>query len=713
MRFLTIAFVRAWLLGSAAAVVLLMVADWPLAAADDPSDQQSSSATAVSEPASGVPQAEHSSPSPTVTPADRPPSMLAVIPQDDPPPTPSASRAPTAARPDMAKPAEAPKLPPRATADSSEAPLEPIPEADPSISPKVETAGFNGITPGVSTAAQLAKQWGPPKETRKDGGVPIHRYVVEPFDQIEVAFSGDRVASIVVRLQKAFPAKSLAEQLGLANIRPVLVSNELGDILGQAYPERGVLFAFQQNHQPGVPSMQVTEIVMEPVSADPFVLRAETNLQTHFQQNLRDLDEAIKLAPKHARAHWLRARVLAAMGRSDEAVQASRRAIALDESDARFRVSHAQILSQAGLQEEAIAEAAKAITMSEKRPHVKARAQCLMGDLLGESVPADWATALKFHTAAIKTADPLAVSRHPAIRLAAKEVLIDAHLGAANDIAWGRWSGKEKAVAEWTRRAAAFAEEMIANDGGTNEHRFRVASRTLGAYVGVGGKMDPTDWVREAVRVGSELIAGTDAPEEKQQMRWELGMALFNAVQVYQSRKEYDFALECGRQAADYMEPKQEDSPLVAEQRYLLGRLYFRLGAIEALERNDHARAVAWFDKAAPLLQSPFSQQADAELGRQGETLVSMGVSYWETGQQNRAVQLTHAGLAMIKRAVEGGAMPKSALGVPYDNLATIQKHLGNQKEASELSRLANAARGTTSDAQTGTAAKPAETVRR
>ena len=70
----------------------------------------------------------------------------------------------------------------------------------------------------------------------------------------------------------------MAQQLELTNVRPVLVSNELGEILGQVYPERGVLFAFEPSKEPGKASMNVAQIILEPITAEPFVLRAETNL---------------------------------------------------------------------------------------------------------------------------------------------------------------------------------------------------------------------------------------------------------------------------------------------------------------------------------------------------------------------------------------------------------------------------------------------------
>ena len=75
--------------------------------------------------------------------------------------------------------------------------------------------------------------------------------------------------------------------------------------------------------------------------------------------------------------------------------------------------------------------------------------------------------------------------------MAAKEVLVDAHLGAAHDIAWGEWKEKDKAVARWLERAVAVADDMVKNEGGSREVLFRVHARALAAYVGVRGGIDP------------------------------------------------------------------------------------------------------------------------------------------------------------------------------------------------------------------------------
>ena len=572
--------------------------------------------------------------------------------------------------------------------------------------PQPEAASFAGITPGVSTISQVEKTWSAPTEVVRQDGLVIHRYKIEPFERIEVVFAGEKVATIIVRLETTLPADKLAQELKIDDVTPVFVSGELGEILGQAFPERGVLFAFDQKAPTtDGPANSVSEIVLEPLGPDPFVLRAESRLDSHFEENLRDLEFAIKFDPNHARAHWLYARVLCAVGRTDEAVVAIQKSIKFDDKNAQYRVTYAQILDQLGDSAEAINQAKAAIERSEKRPHIKARALCLLGDLINASATPDMAEALKCHTAAIKAAEPILSNRHPAIRKIAKEVIIDAHLGAASDIAWGEWSNKGKAVDRWTALAAAFAEEFIANDGGTDEHRFRVASRALAAYVGTTGELDPTEWAEESLRVGQKLIDQAVDPTVRQQLEWETGMAAFNAVQVYQSRNNHDASLKYGELAALHLEAGRLESE--PGQAYLLGRLHFRLGTIYALAKNDHESAVACYESAAKLFEQTVPNQSPVEVGRQGEAYVSMGVSFWEVGRKEEALAMTKQGADLVKQAVEAGVMPKSALVVPYENLANMQRYEGQTNAAALTQQLADAIKESQAQSVPHTAAKP------
>jgi tetratricopeptide (TPR) repeat protein len=564
-------------------------------------------------------------------------------------------------------------------------PVQPVPEPLPADSTEIEAATFNGVSPGTSTLEEVEKAWGKPKETRTQDDLLVHQYRVEPFERVDVVYANNKVASIVIRLEKSFPAEGVARQLELSGLQPVLISNELGEILGQVYPERGVVFSFEPSTTPGKPTMRVSQIVLEPITAEPFLLRAETHLDNRLEASLKDLDQALKLSPNHARAHWLRARLLAIQGDHRRAMAASDEAVRLAPKDAQFRVTRAQILGQLGRFDEAIQEAEKAVADSQERPHVKARALCLLGDLLGSGPHPDYKKAVERHTEAVKLADTLITSPHPAIRLPAKEVLIDAHLGAAHDIAWGTWNQKQVAVPVWLKRASAFAEELIQNDGGTAEHRFRVATRALAACVGAKGQIDPAEWTEQVVQAGHELSAKVD-PSRKPQVQWEMGLALYDAVQVYQMRGDRELALKYGAQATALLESGSQGKPKDSADRYLLGRLYFRLGSIHAIMGQDHRQAVTWFDKAVPIFEESSANLGDSERGRLGETLVSMAVSYWETGQRDRAVQLTEQGVKNMEQAVKSGVMQASALEIPQANLATMQRSLASPSRSDKAS---------------------------
>jgi len=294
---------------------------------------------------------------------------------------------------------------------------------------------------------------------------------------------------------------------------------------------------------------------------------------------------------------------------------------------------------------------------------------------------------MQYHAEAVKLAEPLVTSKHPAVRVAAKEVMLDAHLGAAHDIAWGTWREKEKAVPVWLDKASALADDLVKSEAGSEEYRFRVANRALAVCVGLRGKLDPAPWINQAIDTGKDLIAATAEPVGKSHLQWDLGMAMYDAMQVCQARDQRDQALRWGQMAADHLE-KGCTLPLSRDNAYLMGRLYFHLGAIHAVSDKNHRLAVGWFDKALPLLEKTPADQI-ADVGRHGESLVSMGVSYWETGQRKKAVELTEQGLTLMEQSVQEGQLAKTTLSVPYGNLAWMHRQLGETEKASHFEELA------------------------
>ena len=85
----------------------------------------------------------------------------------------------------------------------------------------------------------------------------------------------------------------------------------------------------------------------------------------------------------------------------------------------------------------------------------------------------------------------------------------------------------------------------------------------------------------------------------------------------------------------------------------------------------------------------PIPQCAEGDLGRHGETFVSMGVSYWEANQRQKAVELTGQGIDRMEQAVQSKLIEESALAIPYGNLATMHRQLGQDSQAEQYVRKA------------------------
>ena len=116
------------------------------------------------------------------------------------------------------------------------------------------------------------------------------------------------------------------------------------------------------------------------------------------------------------------------------------------------------------------------------------------------------------------------------------------------------------------------------------------------------------------------------------------------------------------------------------------------MGAVHAVHEQNHSKAAQWYEKAVPLLTGPRPVSELYSPRREGEVLVSMGVTYWQLGQQAKALELTQSGASLVELAVEDGILAKTALAVPYGNLASMYEQMGETTNASKYAALATTA---------------------
>ncbi|MBI2824564.1 MAG: hypothetical protein HYX69_07760 [Planctomycetia bacterium] len=552
-----------------------------------------------------------------------------------------------------------------------------------------QPAEFHGVRPGRTKIAEVQKTWGTPLDVLKQKDVVRQTYRVEDFGRVEVRSYRDTVQSVIVHCHEKPALSDLAEKLGLAEIESVDVTDEFGEALGAAFPEAGVMVAFE----PGSRDRKAAQAIFEPIDAQAFLLRAEQRLANDYTGCHRDLDIALSIDPQLGRAYWLRSRVLTAIGQVDAATKAAEEALRLEPKNAEYRLTRASLLAERGQFAAAIGETKEAIALAALQPELKALGLAQLGDHLAAAPDRDYKQALQLHTQAIKLAEPLLQDRRVAVRHMAQQAAVAAHLAAAHDIAWGHWKMKSKIVPQWLARAEELADQVAATDTTAN-YGMRLCREAIGACVGMEGDLDPTPWVEKALAVGEPILAAAKDDLRRQQLQWELGALLYDALQVYHVADDAEKALKYGTLAVEHMEAGAKDRQLEPVEAYMLGRLYFRVGSVYALHEKQPTTAVVWFERAIPLLERPVPVAALSDGGRQGESFVSMAVTYWTVGSHEESMRLTRQGVKLMERAVKDGILEEAALKVPYTNLMTMHRFLGDDEQAEAFANLAARAGG-------------------
>lgn len=548
----------------------------------------------------------------------------------------------------------------------------------------VRPASFKDLTPGVSSMTEVKRTLGEPAEQFNHRGEITLRYQVPPFSRVDLLIVERVVASVVIYLDEPATSASLAEELGLAEFRPTAISDETGAVLGEAFPERGVLFGYAADDE----KQRVGQILLEPIGAEPFLFRAQNSHQGQLQNNLADVNHALRLDPEYAEALGLRAELLASAGRYQEALKSVKLAIHGDDDSAKYKLIYAELLHATGDHAGALAQTKAALKLSGIAKQVQARGQCLWGDLLASGAKPDFKQAIERHLAAIKLAAEAVTDEQASIRRAAKQVLIDAHLAVARDIAAGDWRRKDEVVPKWLDRADALVDNMLEHEDGDAHLKLLINKESLAALVAFKSQINVTEVAEDAIVNGRDLFAAAKDPLYKARIQQDVGDALSQAAKAHYVRRDYGAAREYGEAAVKLFEKAQQQRESTPARDYELGQLFFLVGSIHALQDKDHQAATDWYEKAEPLLRHPEPATAN-QIAATGERFVSMGVSYWKTKAHQRAHDLTTRGVELIEQAVEGQAADRSALAIPYANLASMNKHLGNASQANEYAAKA------------------------
>ncbi len=565
-------------------------------------------------------------------------------------------------------------------------------------------AKFHGVTPGLTTRSQLLVEWGEPEtiavaKGETDGG-EVLGYELPPFEQVEALVEADIVAVVRVTLVEKTTVQQMAERLRLTEIDPVEIIDPLSDdLLAVAFPEKGLTLLTQSARDASATDAMkatVTQLVLEPIDARSFVLRSEQRGAHELKAKLADLQKAVEADPQCAQAFWSKAIQHLAAGQSEAAHLAAATALRLAPSDPAFRLTFAETLRDTAEYDNAVLETRKVLDDPSASPIVRAGALDLMGRLAAMGDKDIAGKTIDFHNTAITIADKLATSSDDRERRLAKDLLVSSHLSVAKEIARRNYNNKAETVAEWIGRASGIAEERIASDAGGLELRLQVAREALEALAQLRPTKDPGPWITEAKETAEALLAECTDPLMRARIHWELGEAYQHAVRIEHVRGDAQQALAYGAVSINELSEGAAPRTTSPAAEMMVGQLYFYLGAVNAVHKQDHAEAVGWYDKGRDVLTAARPKSEFVVPRRDGEELVSMGVSYWSQDQKDLAIELTESGARMMERAVAAGVLDSDNLAVPYGNLATMYKKVENGAKALEYGRLVQSVRSDT-----------------
>ena len=173
--------------------------------------------------------------------------------------------------------------------------------------------------------------------------------------------------------------------------------------LGEVYPERGLMFAYADGST-DPQEARVEHVILETITVEPFLLRAQQEPADHYARRLADLEVAQRLAPEDPVAFGLAARIDIECGRPLTALAAAQKAVELNPESIEYQIALADAKRQLGQTREALELTRTVLQRSDLTPLDQARARFILGRILATTAPRNYRQAMEETVTAIKVA---------------------------------------------------------------------------------------------------------------------------------------------------------------------------------------------------------------------------------------------------------------------------------------------------------------------
>lgn len=542
---------------------------------------------------------------------------------------------------------------------------------------EVHSASFQSLTPGTSRREQVEVRLGKPRSTESNDQI-LH-YQLGPFRDVEIQLDPDGlVNSIILRLEKPIASQAAAQELELSEFEPCPIKDGTGQLLGLIYPERAITLIYSES-APG----QVEQLLLDRVSVEPFLMRSRALAPLAPEEALGDLAQAIQLEPESAKVHLEQAELLTKLGRISEAKAVAQRAIELSKGQLDPLLVRARIAALEDDRTELSRLIQQVVQAETATPYQRAVALLLRGELEGTGPSPNDQASMNALLGSIEAATNVASSADPDWRERGQQLLLDGYLAVARNIARGNWKKKDKVIPQWLENADVVLQELQKASAYPNLIRLEYLAQRMeiGSYYPESGSIEQQgDVILSTAR--TLISRSTDAAYQKR-IEWIAGTGLYHAASLTLESKQHEVALNYLKAAYDMLKSAQAIREPTPESEYLLGNVAFRIGSIFALYREDHRQASTWYERALQSFERPLPASRAFQLGIHGERFVSMGVSFWNQDKRELAGTLTRQGAQWMEQAVNEGNLEGEALRVPYVNLASILRAMGDAQEAS------------------------------